>query len=392
MSPMMINLALPGYRILRYESNTVMRVYLEAQERPGACPCCGGGRLHSKGRYQRRVRHLDCFGRPSQLFIDCRRYRCVSCTKSFVQPLPGIRPGRRSSEPWRETIYENHHDGICASTLAQREQLGQATVGRIYAQFTVRKAKERLSLDCPQVLGIDEHTLHRRQRFATTFCDLKNHRVFDLGTGRSEAELRPFLSELRGRNRVRVVCIDLANSYRALIRRWFPRAVIVADRFHAIRLVGQHLLKLARQLCPPLGWNRAWLGVLRARGDRLDAPRRARLLRLFQAHPVLQAIYELKERLWALLRLKSQSKQACRSHVVQLLGLIGTLRDSGLEPAVTLARTLSEWSEEIVRMWRFSRSNGITEGFHRKMKLIQRRAYGFRSFENYRLRVIAQCG
>jgi hypothetical protein len=35
---------------------------------------------------------------------------------------------------------------------------------------------------------------------------------------------------------------------------------------------------------------------------------------------------------------------------------------------------------------------GITEGFHRKMKLIQRRADGFRNFQNYRLRVIAQCG
>jgi len=46
----------------------------------------------------------------------------------------------------------------------------------------------------------------------------------------------------------------------------------------------------------------------------------------------------------------------------------------------------------IVCMWRFSKSNGITEGFHRKMKLIQRRAYGFKNFENYRLRVIAECG
>jgi hypothetical protein len=39
---------------------------------------------------------------------------------------------------------------------------------------------------------------------------------------------------------------------------------------------------------------------------------------------------------------------------------------------------------------RFSRNNGITEGFHREMKLIQRRAYGFHSFNNHRLRVIAQ--
>ena len=30
-------------------------------------------------------------------------------------------------------------------------------------------------------------------------------------------------------------------------------------------------------------------------------------------------------------------------------------------------------------------------GFHRKMKLIQRRAYGFRNFENYRLRVKVLC-
>ncbi|MGL5742968.1 MAG: transposase, partial [Legionella sp.] len=38
------------------------------------------------------------------------------------------------------------------------------------------------------------------------------------------------------------------------------------------------------------------------------------------------------------------------------------------------------------------KSNGITEGFHRKMKLIQRRAYGFRKFENYRVRVKVLCG
>ncbi|HCX3394755.1 TPA: transposase [Legionella pneumophila] len=31
-------------------------------------------------------------------------------------------------------------------------------------------------------------------------------------------------------------------------------------------------------------------------------------------------------------------------------------------------------------------------GFHRKMKLIQRRAYGFRNFENYRVRVRVLCG
>jgi len=392
MSPVTINLTLPGYRIIRWESNLLMRVYVEALDTPRRCACCGGGRLRSKGRYERQVRHLDCFGHPSQLVIACRRYRCVDCARSFVQPLPGIRPGRRSTEPWRESIYERHDDGICASVLARRESLGPATVGRIYAQFTERKARERLSVACPKVLGIDEHTLHRGQRFATTFCDLQRRRVFDLSPGRSEAELASYLHTLRGRERVRVVCLDLSNTYRALVRRWFPRAQIVADRFHAIRLVAQHLFRLARQLCPALGWNRGWLGLLRTRGDRLSPEQRQRLARLFAEQPALQGIYELKQRLCGLLALKTQDKSACRRHIHTLLGLIATLRDSGLEPAVTLAKSLTDWQEEIVRMWRFTRNNGITEGFHRKMKLIQRRAYGFRSFANYRLRVIAQCG
>ena len=43
-------------------------------------------------------------------------------------------------------------------------------------------------------------------------------------------------------------------------------------------------------------------------------------------------------------------------------------------------------------MWRFARNNGIIEGFHHKMKLIPRRAFGFSKFENYRLRTIAQFG
>jgi transposase len=43
-------------------------------------------------------------------------------------------------------------------------------------------------------------------------------------------------------------------------------------------------------------------------------------------------------------------------------------------------------------MWRFTKTNSITEGLHNKMELISRRAFGFRNFKNYRLRVKALCG
>ena len=56
-----------------------------------------------------------------------------------------------------------------------------------------------------------------------------------------------------------------------------------------------------------------------------------------------------------------------------------------------LGQTLSSWSVEIATMWRFTRNNGITEGFHTKMEVLQRQAYGFRNFNNYRLRVKIMC-
>lgn len=60
-----------------------------------------------------------------------------------------------------------------------------------------------------------------------------------------------------------------------------------------------------------------------------------------------------------------------------LLAYIGTLKTSGFDLAKTLAKTLQDPSEAIARMPRFSGNNGISEGFHRRMKLIQCQAYGF---------------
>lgn len=396
MSPMFLNLnlGLKGYHPLQGQQSTASAIHVQLSGRlePRACPHCQGTRLLGKGRYQRKVRHLDCFKEATRLVVHTRRFLCADCRKSFLPKLPGILPGRHSSEPFREDIYQQHHDGICTKTLADRQALGQATVARIYQQFTVRKAAERLSLDCPRYLGIDEHTLHKGQRFCTTFCDLKNRRIFDVQPGKSAADLAGFLCKLKGRERVKVVCIDLSSAYRGIIRRYFPNARIVADRFHVVRVVQHHFMQLARQLVAGLKNHRGNLAALRKAPHRLDGRQRLRLDKLFAAHPILKTLHDEMHQLRELMNHKHQTKKKCKEHIRGLLAKIRLLRETQASPLQTLANTLEDWIEPIACMWRFVRNNGITEGFHRKMKLIQRRAYGFRNFENYRLRVIAQCG
>src|SRR6185437_461496 len=82
----------------------------------------------------------------------------------------------------------------------------------------------------------------------------------------------------------------------------------------------------------------------------------------------------------------------CAQLAPRFLRAVYQLRQARLPQLVQLGDTLHAWSSEIATMWPFSRNNGITEGFHNKMELISRQAFGFRNFENYRMRVKVLCG
>ena len=158
---------------------------------------------------------------------------------TFWQRFPGILPRKHATEPFRRSIYLQHWDGISRSRLSRRQGIGSATVERWFQDFLQRARAERGAAVCPRVLGIYEHFFSRRHGYATTFCDLRGHKIVDAVLGRSEAALEHYLQKLKGKDQVRVVCMDLASVYRALVRKHFPKARIVADRFHVIRAMSK---------------------------------------------------------------------------------------------------------------------------------------------------------
>lgn len=125
--PPVCDIGLRGYRVLRSESNRQVLVHLELEREPDCCRCCASPRIVAKGRYRRRARHLNSFGLPSLLQIETRRFECRACGRSFLPETPGLRPWKRSTEPWRQKVYIQHHEGICASALARLMKLGSAT-------------------------------------------------------------------------------------------------------------------------------------------------------------------------------------------------------------------------------------------------------------------------
>ena len=169
------------------------------------------------------------------------KYVCKTCGKYFNLRLQGLLGKHQSSEAFKLDVFERHSGGAAQSYLSETHNISHATVERWYKVFIKDHIDGMKNNPLPRVIGIDEHFFTKKKGYATTIADLTKHRVFDVVLGRSEASLDDYLSKLPGKHRVQVVVMDLSSTYRAIVKKHFPKAKIVADRFHVVRLIGAHL-------------------------------------------------------------------------------------------------------------------------------------------------------
>jgi transposase len=237
-----ILLDLPHLEITEVIGNNQITFKVEHLLKP-ECPGCGSKNLRTKDSLIRRIRHVLYGQRPSWLELKAHKYCCRGCGKYFNTRFSGIKLRKRSTEPCRNEITTLHHKGWTQKDLGQHLGLGSATVERWYQDHFAIKNKELKGAHCPRVIGIDEHFFTRKKGYATAVADLTRNKVFDVVLGRSELSLRPFCKKLVGKDKVRVVVMDLSETYRSLAKKYFTKAMIVADRFHVIRSVNQQFIK-----------------------------------------------------------------------------------------------------------------------------------------------------
>jgi transposase len=385
-----IILSLPGFAIKKVSGFNPTIIEVNYRRKP-RCSHCNGNKIRIKYSFMREVRHEPIGHRQTLLRFRSHKYYCHTCGRYFNQQYEGIGKYQRATEPLKKHIFHRHTEGMSQQSISRDFRLGKATIERWYHKQYLLVHKKIDVAHCPRVLGIDEHFFSKRQGYATTFCNLEKHKIFDIAKGRSRNDLAGYLNQLQGKERVKVACIDLSSSYRSLIQQYFPNAKIVADRFHVIRLMNHMCMQTYQEIDPTMKNKRGLLGALRTNPENLSVKSLQKRNDYLRQQPVIDAIYQFKQQLHCLLMKKMMTAKGCKDLIPLFLKMVNELKQSPFKRLKTLGKTLYQWREEIVRMWRFTKNNGITEGFHRKMKLIQRRAYGFRNFENYRLRVRVLC-
>lgn len=388
-------LLLPKLELIKLENLSESRSLIfncKTNSRSAFCPHCGF--KTSKVHDQRIVTVKDAphWDRSKTLKILKKRFRCtgLGCKKVFTENIGGINKGGKTTERLkREVLY------LCdryANMKAVKEHLkiGNKTIYQKHYQQLELKWRERKNDPWPKTVGIDEHSWLKNKQlgyreFATVVVDYNNKRVRELIPGRIAGQLSQSLRYIPGKENVKNVVMDLSKPYKSFAKDFFPNAQLIADKFHVLRLLNPHINKARKEITGDKRKNPIRKLLLKS-AIRLDFDTRRVIEKWLKEHPKLEAIYYAKEALHKLYRCKGR-KRAWRS----LRNLLDALAVSPFKELQTLRRTLMQWKDEVLNYFENRITNARTEGYNNVCKQLQKRAYGYRNFNNYRLKVLNVC-
>jgi transposase len=286
-------LGLPDLLLESIEHAENMYINALFRGRP-SCPNCSSKQVRIKSSFLREINHSKHGNQVVIVRFKSHKYFCVGCKRYFNLKLQGLLGKYQSSESFKLDVFERHSGGVTQSYLSSTHKVSHATVERWYKIFIKDRVDGMKNNPLPRVIGIDEHFFTKKKGYATTIADLKSHRVYDVVLGRSEASLEEYLRKLPGKDRVQVVVMDLSSTYRSIVRKHFPKAKIVADRFHVVRLINFQFLKVWKQFDPVGRQNRGLLSLMRRHEDKLSEEQKKKLEKYFERFPVLRIMWKFK--------------------------------------------------------------------------------------------------
>ena len=355
---------------------------IQNRSRRLVCPCGWS----TPARYDssiRRWRHLDVGVLKVVLEGEIRRLWCSRCGRVRTETVRWARPGARHTRAFENTVawLVQRTD---KTTTARLLRCAWASVDRIVGRVVADDARVD-RLDGLSRVGVDEISYRRGHQYLTIVADHDTGRVVWVAKGKRGAALEAFYQALGPERRARLeaVSMDLGTVYRDATRRQVPDAVICFDPFHVIQLANRALdsvYKAAGSDHPTGVGDRSWRATryaLRAGGEHLDTSQRD-LLNVFRRnrHRLWRA-WELKEALRDLYRLVEP--QAARAYLKRWI--TSAIR-SRIPAFKNLARSIRRNLDGITASVELGLSNSRLEGINAKIRLIQRRGYGYHSVES----------
>jgi len=403
--------ALKEVRVLHYaRSGSDVELMIEQVVEAVRCPTCGGA-ARVKERPVVRYIDLPVFGVPMRLAWKKHRMVCVApgCTKRTFSLGDHRIAAKNCLLTTRAAKWATEQVGTGRTVKEVAGELACDWHTVNDAVSTYGKAlleADRKRMNRTSAIGLDETKFVRlgsnsHADYATTVVDVEHHQIIDVLPSRTYVEVAAWLDKQpqAWKERIDFGALDMSDTYAAVYSVVLPRAHQVVDPFHAVSLANRCLDAVRRRV------QNEQTGHRGRRDDPLYRVRRV-LLR-GEEHLDNKA----SERLWSLLelgdpgaevaiayRIKERLRDFYRSdHPDEARRLLEELQGHCLKKAMPpevqkLGRTIRKWFDKLCNYHLAKVSNGPTEALNNLIKRIKRIGFGFRNFENYRIRALLYAG
>jgi transposase len=258
----------------------------------------------------------------------------------------------------------------------------------------VQRGLERRQLERLKYLGMDEKSFRRGQSYVTLLTDLEESRVLDVVEERTAEAANQLWDTLspEQKQEVKAVAVDMWEPFIQTIQTQVPDADIVHDKFHVSKYLGEAVDKVRRQEHKELlaqgdetlkGTRQLWLynpqNFSPEQAEEFSALKdlHLKVARAWAAKELISKFWEYQEEGWARRFFKDW---------------FGWVSRSRLKPVVEVAQMLKRHLENLLTYLRHHITNAVTEGLNSKIQSLKSAARGFRSFHNYRIRILFFCG
>ena len=357
-----------------------------------ACPECGRDYGLADHADERRWRHLDTMQFTTELVARLPRCRCPEHgVKTIVPPWAG----KHSRFTLLFEAFAIEVLQACRNVKAAAAILGLSwdSLQTIMNRAVERGLERREATPIPH-LGIDEKSFGRGHDYITVLTDLDGSRVLDVVQDRTQVAAEAVLQTLspEQRHQVRAVAADMLPAYANAVAKQTPNAELVHDKFHVAKYLGEAVdqvrraenkdlqaedddrLKGTRQFWLFNKSNLSWKQRRRFAAIRCNGLKTARAwaikeeFRWFWRHVYSTSAEEFFNRWYAW-------GARCR-----------------LKPVVKVAKMLKRHLPNLLSYFLYRITNTTSEGFNSVIQALKYAARGFRSFTNYRTRILFFCG
>jgi transposase len=258
----------------------------------------------------------------------------------------------------------------------------------------VERGLERRQLEDLKHLGMDEKSFRRGQSYITLLTDLEESRVLDVVEERTTEAADRLWETLSPEQKqaVEAVAVDMWEPFIQTIQKQVPDADIVHDKFHISKYLGEAVDKVRRQEHKELmaqgdetlkGTRQLWLynpqNFSPDQAEEFSALKdmQLKVARAWAAKELFSKFWEYQEEGWARRFFKDW---------------FGWVSRSRLKPVVEVAQMLKRHLDNLLTYLKHHITNAVTEGLNSKIQSLKAAARGFRSFRNYRIRILFFCG